>query len=103
MTDRTHDPALRSWVESANEPACDFPIQNLPFATFRHGTGSHVGVAIGNQVLDVTEALQIPSMRSLMALPKATRVALRQRVSQMLSENSAAAAHLDTGLARKTC
>jgi len=94
MIDRTHDPALRSWVESANEPACDFPIQNLPFATFRRSTGSHVGVAIGDRVLDVTAALQIPSMRSIMALPKAARAALRQRISRMLSEDRAAATHL---------
>ena len=31
----THDPALRSWVESANASDSDFPIQNLPFALFR--------------------------------------------------------------------
>jgi fumarylacetoacetase len=31
----THDPALRSWVASANQAGCDFPIQNLPFARFR--------------------------------------------------------------------
>jgi len=28
MIDATHDPALVSWVESANDPATDFPIQN---------------------------------------------------------------------------
>src|ERR671931_647055 len=33
--DETHDPALTSWVESANVPGCDFPIQNLPFGIFR--------------------------------------------------------------------
>jgi len=87
MIDRTHDPALRSWLESANDPACDFPIQNLPFATFRYGAASHVGVAIGDQVLDVTDALQIPSMRGLMAMPKAERVALRQRISHLLSHD----------------
>lgn len=27
----THDPKLESWVESANDPETDFPIQNLPF------------------------------------------------------------------------
>jgi len=94
MIDHTHDPALRSWVESANEPGCDFPIQNLPFATFRHASGPHVGVAIGDRILDVTEALQIPSMRSLMAMPKADRVTLRRRISTLLSETPAAASHL---------
>ncbi len=27
----THDPNLKSWIESANAPDTDFPIQNLPF------------------------------------------------------------------------
>jgi fumarylacetoacetase len=52
----THDPALRSWVASANQPASDFPIQNLPFASFRRrGSGETFrgGVAIGDQVLDL--------------------------------------------------
>ena len=31
MIDETHDPSLTSWVESANAPRADFPIQNLPF------------------------------------------------------------------------
>ena len=84
----THDPALRSWVESANSAETDFPIQNLPFAVFRRrgaegdgnegtasgggqGAGGHRGgsggegfrggVAIGDQVLD----LGAPELRSL--------------------------------------
>jgi fumarylacetoacetase len=75
-------------VESANQPDSDFPIQNLPFATFRSGTGPHAGVAIGDRVLDVTEALQIPSLKFVMSLPKAARVALRRRISEMLVERS---------------
>ena len=31
----THDPQLRSWVESAHAPGTDFPIQNLPFGVFK--------------------------------------------------------------------
>ena len=58
MIDHTHDPELQSWVESANQPDTDFPIQNLPFATFRrpHSPNPAVGVAIGNQVLDKANA-----------------------------------------------
>ena len=43
----THDPARRSFVESANLPGSDFPIQNLPFGVFRLGPGAQprVGVA----------------------------------------------------------
>jgi len=31
--DDTHDPKLESWIESANDPSTDFPLQNLPLAT----------------------------------------------------------------------
>ena len=53
----THDPSLQSCVESANEPGTDFPIQNLPLVTFdaEHDghSHSHLGVLIGDQVLDL--------------------------------------------------
>ena len=52
----THDPALRSWIESANDPATDFPIQNLPFGVYRRRGARErprVGVAIGDRILDV--------------------------------------------------
>jgi fumarylacetoacetase len=61
--DSTHDQNLRSWVESANDPASDFPIQNLPLCTFEathagqdgHAhTHDHLGVAIGDSILDVS-------------------------------------------------
>jgi fumarylacetoacetase len=54
----THDPSLKSWVESANDPATEFPIQNLPLCTFEAShdghTHDHLGVLIGDQVLDVS-------------------------------------------------
>jgi len=56
LADATHDPALRSWVHSANEPGTDFPIQNLPFARFRRkksDEGWRIGVAVGEMVLDL--------------------------------------------------
>jgi fumarylacetoacetase len=55
----THDPARRSWVTEANEALCDFPVQNLPFGIFRPAPAARPrgGVAIGNQILDLTEAL----------------------------------------------
>jgi fumarylacetoacetase len=51
----THDPNLRSWVESANDPSTDFPIQNLPFCNFLRSDRDvgGVGVVIGNRVLDL--------------------------------------------------
>ncbi|MCV6587330.1 MAG: fumarylacetoacetase [Marinibacterium sp.] len=51
----THDPGLRSWVDSANVAGSDFPIQNLPYGVFAHPSGAdHIGVAIGDQILDLT-------------------------------------------------
>ncbi|MEO6656146.1 MAG: fumarylacetoacetase, partial [Pyrinomonadaceae bacterium] len=52
----THDPSLKSWVESANDPNTDFPIQNLPFCTFSEGQDletARIGIRIGNEVLDI--------------------------------------------------
>ena len=52
----THDPALRSWVESANSPSTDFPIQNLPFGVFRRRGSTQAyrgGVAIGEYIVDL--------------------------------------------------
>src|SRR5690242_20211661 len=61
----THDPNLKSWVESANDPETDFPIQNLPFCRFyskepsgaeRDGKDNwyyNFGFVIGNNVLPI--------------------------------------------------
>jgi fumarylacetoacetase len=52
----THDPRLRSWVESANTAGHDFPIQNLPLAVFRRAGSAQKfrgGVAIGDRIVDL--------------------------------------------------
>ncbi len=54
---RTHDPAARSWLKSANAQGCDFPIQNLPFSVFRRKVSNEAfrgGVAIGDQLIDLS-------------------------------------------------
>ena len=105
--DATHDPALRSWVGSANDPGTDFPIQNLPFGRFRRaGSGEawRIGVAIGDQVLDMAEAavasrwpaelqpalaaLAAGDLNAFMAMGPATRRALRAGLSAALREGS---------------
>ena len=63
LTDATHSPTLRSWVASANLAGTDFPIQNLPLGRFRPpddeaDASLRVGVAIGDQVLDLKRAAQ---------------------------------------------
>jgi len=89
----THDPKLRSWVASANEAGCDFPIQNLPFGRFR-AAGSNeafrIGVAIGDQVLDLRTAglVDTDDMNALMNAGTKERQALRAAISAGLAEGS---------------
>jgi fumarylacetoacetase len=109
----THDPSLRSWVDSANAPDSDFPLQNLPFAIFRRaGTLEPFrgGVAIGDRILDLgavrnagglggdaaspaarqalTAAVE-PALNDLMALGPAGWSELRRALSRGLRQGSA--------------
>src|SRR5260370_5606181 len=90
MIDQTHDPKLRSWVESANRADCDFPIQNLPLGVFRPaGEGPpRVGVAIGDFVLDAGEWLPGETLNGYLALPAVQRRDLRRLWSQALEAGS---------------
>jgi fumarylacetoacetase len=100
---QTHDPLRRSWVESANDPQSEFPIQNLPFGIFRSDVfaAPRAGVAIGDRILDLTaareaglftglaaeaaEAGSAPTLNALMGMPSAAICALRARISALLS------------------
>jgi fumarylacetoacetase len=97
-----NDPALQSWVESANDAACDFPLQNLPFGRFRRDEDSDwcIGVAIGDQVLDLRKAGLIDShdMNRLVRLKPEARLALRQAISEGLRKGSAQRAKLEPAL-----
>ena len=101
MIDATHDPALQSWVESANRPDTDFPIQSLPYATFvRKGhEQTRLGIAIGDMLLDVGAAFQIPAMEGIMALPRSIRRDLRRRTSELVSKFTSGADRYLTPLA----
>ena len=110
ILDETHDPKAQSWLESANAPDTDFPIQNLPFGVFwRHGTGgeARVGVAIGDRILDLaglqceglraeesvrlaTMACTSGSLNLLMALGAGPRRALRRSVHTILRQDAPA-------------
>jgi fumarylacetoacetase len=91
--DVTHDVTLQSWVESANDPASEFPIQNLPFGRFKLEEDSdwRIGVAIGDQVLDLRRAgvVQTTQMNQLMNLPLKAHQAIRAAVSKGLRTGSA--------------
>lgn len=101
----THDPRLSSFVETANDPNSDFPIQNLPLAVFRRQNSAQalrVGVGIGDQILDIAavqsvlegaarEAAKVceaPSMNALMDLGPAAWSALRLGLSRALRSDS---------------
>jgi fumarylacetoacetase len=107
--DATHDPALRSWVTSANVETTDFPVQNLPFGRFRRGAQTwRVGIAIGDQVLDLNRAatagawpddvhpllapLAAGDLNAFMALGAPARRRLRAVLSQALAVGGAEAA-----------
>jgi fumarylacetoacetase len=100
---QTHDPNVRSWVVSANEPDTDFPIQNLPFGVFQRPRPAHdpcIGVAIGDQILDLPlccqagllsnlpEAVQraccAPTLNPLMTLGNRTAAMVRDVLHQLL-------------------
>lgn len=102
----THDPQLRCWVASAHDPNTDFPIQNLPFGVFRRagsGEAPRVGVAIGDQILDLSaclreglldglaaEAARVcdqPTLNPLVAMGSRHWSALRRQISAVLRED----------------
>ena len=113
LLNETHDPALRSWVASANLANADFTIQNLPFSVFRRqGTNEAFrgGVAIGDQILDLAAAAASgafsgdaaaalraaagETLNPLMALGQPAWSALRLALSRALREDAAAQSQL---------
>ena len=108
MIDETHRADLRSWVDSANDPTTDFPIQNLPLGVVRRdATDTPVAaVAIGDEVmlLDVAARLDLlvgpardavaatagGALNRLMALGPNARGALRAGLVDILRHDSEA-------------
>jgi fumarylacetoacetase len=94
----THDPGLRSWVEPANSEFTDFPIQNLPFGVFtrRKDEAPRVGVAIGDQILDLVRASQAGLLKDLSETLRAAAHAesLRPLMALGMSEASLLRRHL---------
>ena len=103
-TNATHDPTRRSWVDSANEPGTDFPVQNLPFCVFSEDDPEAIargGVVIGDQIVDLAVCAEANLFRGraadavflaadarlndLMSLEPETLSLLRSELSDMLS------------------
>jgi fumarylacetoacetase len=89
--DETHDPDLRSWLDSANEPGCDFPIQNLPFGIFKRKDRLEKprgGIAIGDQILDlaVLGMATGPSLNGIAGMGRAAWRKMRKQLSRGLAQ-----------------
>lgn len=106
--DETHDPSLESWVESANDPQTDFPIQNLPWVVGtvpdEEAPGERwlvAGFAIGDSVLNLNhlavlkiddggllDPLRASPVEGLpLGVPREQRLRLRALASRLLNAN----------------
>jgi len=92
---------MKSWIESANAPECNFPVQNLPFGVFSKGADApRCGVAIGDRVLDLARLQDAgllsgaipaglfaqPSLNAFMAAGPAVWEAVRDRLTDLLRD-----------------
>ncbi len=95
----------RSWVESANDPTCGFPLQSLPYCVFTCSDETpRVGVGIGSSVLDVKECVRVgllddlpdpirsaceaQNLNPLIACEAAAQTALRARLMDLLDSGA---------------
>jgi fumarylacetoacetase len=96
-----NDPTLRSFIDV--DATSDFPIQNLPYGVFsaKDGLAPHVGVAIGDCVLDLWELEQegrlevgdlgvfaAPMLNPFMALGPKVWSRTRARISELLRHDN---------------
>ncbi len=94
-------PLEKSWIESANSPETDFPLNNLPLGVFTADGLPRCGVAIGDRILDATgleeagllrlddaPVLDIPFWNEVMELGPEAWSALRARLHELLREGA---------------
>lgn len=91
----------RSWIEVAE--GSDFPLENLPLGVFRRRDGAAcVGSAIGEWILDlraagdaelltgeIAQACREDRLNALMAMGRGAARGLRNRLTELLSDESA--------------
>jgi fumarylacetoacetase len=103
---------MTSWVESANSPDTDFPLNNLPYGVFStNSLEPRCGVAIGDMILDMAAleedglialsedpVFDLPFWNDVMELGPEAWETLRSRLTALLSadapEQAQVAAHL---------
>jgi len=104
----------QSWIESANHPETDFPLDNLPFGVFQVPGGmASIAAAIGDQILnlraiacsgllasageEIAACCEHDSLNALMALGREAARTLRHRLIEILSD-PVARAHIEPAL-----
>ncbi len=118
MTRETPDKRSQatSWIESANAPDSDFPIQNLPYGVIATtGSGARCAVAIGDQVLDLAvlegaglidagagrPVFAASAINDFMALGRDAWSAMRRRLTELLADGGDPALRTDQTLRAK--
>jgi len=105
-------PLMRSWVESANTPDTDFPLNNLPCGVFSLGEAEpRCGVAIGEMIIDVTgleeaglltldevAVFDLPFWNEFMDLGPEAWAAFRARLTELLAEGASERAAVEPHL-----
>lgn len=98
MPDTRTTDAPTSWIDSANDPGTDFPLQNLPYGVFSIGGGApRCGVAIGDRIVDLAAAEQAgklyaggtfsaPVLNDFIALGRPAWDRVRARLTELLAE-----------------
>ncbi len=92
----------RSWIESAQDPEGDFPIENLPFGVVAIEDDHRIATAIGDRVVDlrglvdlgllddlapeVRTALRSETLNEFAGLGRAAASAARKAITSLLSD-----------------
>lgn len=104
---------MSSWIESANQTACHFPIQNLPYGLFsRASEAPRCGVAIGDQIADLAALEECglisetsgravfsePALNPFMALGPDAWHAVRERLIALFADDGDPKLRIDSEL-----
>ena len=93
---------LQSWINSANSPETDFPLNNLPYGVFStKGSDPRCGVAIGDMIFDCQAAeeagfiefnegkvFDVPLWNEVMEFGPNVWKELRDRLKELLDSNA---------------
>lgn len=101
MEYKANDPQLKSWINVAADS--EFPIQNIPFGIVAYQNNIVPATRIGDTIIDLSVLADFgyfddlgiedlspfyePVLNSLISLGKQARIALRERLSELLADH----------------